>query len=98
MIKLVIKKEVIKALKVAFPRSNCAKGIEKYTKELAGLLLDELSRGVSNYAIKKGIYRIPLKRLRDYGGAIGPNKKKIHEWLRENNYELLNQRERRFLS
>ena len=93
MIKLVIKKEVrdevIKALKVAFPTSNCAKGIEKYTKELAGLLLDELSRGVSNYHIKKGIYRIPLKRLRDYGGAIGPNKKKIHEWLRENNYELV---------
>ena len=93
MIKLVIKKEVrdevIKALKDAFPRSNCAKGIEKYTKELAGLLLDELSRGVSNYHIKKGIYRIPLKRLRDYGGAIGPNKKKIHEWLRENNYELV---------
>ena len=87
MIKLEVKDQVLQALEVAFPSSNCVKGLKKYTQHLALLVLLDLCRGVSMWAIKKHVYRIQLKKLRDYGGRLG--KKHIHEWLKENNYELV---------
>lgn len=87
MIKLEVKGQVLQALEVAFPSSNCVKGLKTYTQQLALLILLDLCHGSSIWTIQKKVYRISLKKLRDNGGRLG--KKHIHEWLRDNNYGLV---------
>jgi hypothetical protein len=93
MIKLDVKPSVKKAFKTAFPNRNSAeKGLNKYVSKLESLLLQSTLRGRSTFDVKKNLFDISLKLLRDYGGRISDSNDKkiyIHEWLKHNDFNLI---------
>jgi hypothetical protein len=56
---------------------------------LEGLLLNALQRGISPAQRKLGLYPIPLHLLANKGGRIGPQKLRVHKWLKDNQLELI---------
>ena len=93
MIKLGVKPSVKKAFKTAFPKRNSAeKGLNNYVSKLEDLLFQSVLRGRSTYDVKKNLFDISLKELRDYGGRISDSNGKkiyIHEWLKNNQLNLI---------
>jgi hypothetical protein len=93
MIKLDVKPSVKKAFKTAFPYRNSAeKGLNKYVSKLEKLLFQSALRGRSTYDVKKNLFDISLKTLRDCGGRISDSNGKkvyIHEWLKNNQLNLI---------
>ncbi len=93
MIKLEVNPSVKKAFKKAFPKRNSAeKGLNKYVSKLEELLFQSVLRGRSTYYVKKNLFVLSLKDLRDYGGRISDSNSKkvyIHEWLKNNQLNLI---------
>ena len=45
--------------------------------------------GPAGLACAHGLARLPLQRLANSGGQIGPKKVRVHKWLRDNQLELI---------
>jgi len=91
MIKIQAAPEVLTALAQAFPlpSSDAARALNKYTAVLEGLLFASLQALRSPEQTKLNLYAISLQRLANSGGQIGPNKIRVHKWLRDNQLELI---------
>ena len=91
MIKLAANSTVVTALHTAFPRpANSAKNaLNKYISALEDMLNEAILRGRGGYDAKFNLYSISLQQLANRGPQIGPEKIRIHAWLKENGYELV---------
>jgi hypothetical protein len=91
MIKLTIDFQVLTKLRQAFPSpaNSASRALAKYVNALEGLLLNSVQRGIAPAQRKLGLYPIPLHDLANKGGRIGPNKLRVHKWLKDNQLELV---------
>lgn len=91
MIKLIPKPEVLEALGIAFPKppKSAEKALNKYCRVLAGLLFDALQRGQAEDERKLQLYSISTSQLANKGGQIGKDKIRLHSWLADNGYPLV---------
>jgi hypothetical protein len=91
MIKLTIDPQVLTKLQQAFPTpaNSASKALAKYVTALEGLLLHAVQHGIAPAQRKLGLYQIPLHDLANKGGRIGPNKLRVHKWLKDEQLELV---------
>ncbi len=91
MIKLTIDPQVLTKLQQAFPTpaNSASRALAKYVKALEGLLLNAGQRGIAPAQRKLGLYPISLHDLANKGGRIGPQKLRVHKWLKDNQLELV---------
>jgi hypothetical protein len=91
MIKLTIDPQVLTKLQQAFPApvNSASKALAKYVSALEGLLLNAIQRGIAPIQKKIGLYPLPLHELANKGGRIGPQKIRLHKWLKDNQLELI---------
>ncbi len=91
MIKLTIDHQVLTKLQHAFPApaNSASRALAKYSRALEGLLLSSVQRGLSPLQKKLGLFPIPLHDLANKGGRIGPQKLRVHKWLKDNQLELI---------
>ena len=91
MITLTIDAQVQTKLQQAFPSpaNSASRALAKYVTALEGLLLNAVQRGIAPAQRKLGLYPIPLHELANKGGRIGPNKLRVHKWLKDNRLELV---------
>ncbi len=91
MIKLTIDPQVLTMLKQAFPApaNSASNALAKYSRALEGLLFNSVQRGLSPLQQKLALYPIPLHDLANKGGRIGPQKLRVHKWLKDNQLELV---------
>ena len=91
MITLEINPQVLKKLRMAFPKpANCAdKALEKYRVLLEGLLIKAVQRGRSTYELRFDLYSIPVSELTHKGPQLNAGKQRLHGWLKKNNLELV---------
>lgn len=91
MIKLTVDPKVLAAMQQAFPRpaASAERALKKYVGVLEDMLTKSLQFARSPIQLKQGWYAISLQTLANSGGQIGPNKIRVHKWLRENNLALV---------
>ena len=91
MIKLAANSTVVTALHTAFPRpaNSAENALNKYISALEDMLNEAILRGRGGYDAKFNLYSISLQELANKGPQIGPEKIRIHAWLKENGYELV---------
>jgi hypothetical protein len=91
MIKLTVHPNVLAAMQQAFPKpaASAERALKKYVGVLEGMLTKSLQFARSPIQLKLGWYAISLQTLANSGGQIGPNKIRVHKWLRENNLALV---------
>lgn len=90
MIKLQVHAQVLAALVRAFPKpANPQRALDKYTAALERLLFLSLQIPRNPEQSKLDLYVISLQKLAQLGGKIGPNKIRIHKWLKEHKLELV---------
>ena len=91
MIKITVRPEVEQALAAAFPqpKNSAKRALAKYVHTLETLVQQALLYGQNPAQQKLGTYSISLQRLANLGGQIGPKRKRVHAWLRENGFELV---------
>lgn len=91
MIKLTIDPKVLAALKKAFPKPamSADRAFKKYVGVLETMLTKSLQFPRSPIQQKQGWYAISLQQLANSGGQIGPDKIRVHKWLRENDLALV---------
>ena len=91
MIKLTVNPQVLISLQQAFPTpiKSASKALAKYVNALEGLLLIALQRGIAPAQRKMGLYPLSLHDLANKGGRIGPQKLRLHKWLKDNQMELV---------
>lgn len=91
MIKLSTNSQVLTKLQQAFPTpaNSASRALAKYVTALEGLLINAVQRGIAPAQRKLGLYPIPLHDLANKGGRIGPNKLRVHKWLKDNQLELV---------
>ena len=91
MIKLITDHQVLTKLRLAFPSpaNSASRALAKYVTALEGLLLNAVQRGIAPAQRKLGLYPIPLHDLANKGGRIGPQKLRVHKWLKDNQLELV---------
>ena len=53
------------------------------------MLFDALQRGQTPEQRKFGLYAISLNQLANKGGQIGPNKVRVHRWLTDNDWDIV---------
>ncbi len=91
MIKITVRPEVEQALAAAFPvpKNTAKRALAKYVQTLESLVQQALLYGQNAEQKKLCTYSISLQRLANLGGQIGPKRKRVHAWLRENGFELV---------
>jgi hypothetical protein len=91
MIKITIDPKVLTAMKKAFPKPamSAERALNKYVGVLETMLTKSLQFPRSPIQQKQGWYAISLQQLANSGGQIGPNKIRVHKWLREKNLALV---------
>ena len=91
MIKIQAQPQVLAALSQAFPPPtyNATRALDKYIAALERLLFASLQVPRNPMQSKLNLYAIPLQRLANSGGQIGPRKVRVHKWLRDNHLELV---------
>jgi hypothetical protein len=90
MIKLKVDPLVLARLTEAFPKANSAsKALDKYVRILTRLLRDARTRGPDNFDRLFGLHSISVNTLQHRGSQIGPNRKRLHKWLEENDLALI---------
>jgi hypothetical protein len=53
------------------------------------MLFDALQRGLTPEQRKLGLYSISLDQLANKGGQIGPKKIRVHKWLTDNDWDIV---------
>lgn len=91
MFKITVKPAVEQALAAAFPlpKTTAQRALNKYTQTLAKLMHQAVLYGQTPMQRKFNTYSISLQRLANEGGQIGPERKRVHAWLRDNGLELV---------
>lgn len=91
MIKLEVHPQVLMSLSQAFPTPNMAatKALNKYVQVLEKLLFESWLRGPTPEQRKLKLFGLSLYQLMTKGGQIGPNKIRIHKWLKDQKLELV---------
>ncbi len=91
MIKLTVHESVEAALQKAFPKPAVAakRALTKYISVVESMLFDALQRGQTPEQRKLGLYSISLDQLANKGGQIGPKKIRVHKWLTDNDWDIV---------
>ena len=91
MIKLSVHESVEAALQKAFPKPPAAakRALTKYISVVESMLFDALQRGQTPEQRKLGLYSISLDQLANKGGQIGPKKIRVHKWLTDNDWDIV---------
>lgn len=91
MLKISVNPKVLEALASAFPTpiGTSSRALDKYLRTLEKLLFNAIQFGRNPEQRKLDTYGISLQRLANLGGQIGPKRKRVHAWLRENKLELV---------
>ena len=91
MIKLTVHESVEAALHKAFPKPAAAakRALTKYISVVESMLFDALQRGQTPEQRKLGLYSISLDQLANKGGQIGPKKIRVHKWLTDNDWDIV---------
>ena len=91
MIKLTVHESVEAALHKAFPKPAAAakRALAKYISVVESMLFDALQRGQTPEQRKLGLYAISLDQLANKGGQIGPKKIRVHKWLTDNDWDIV---------
>jgi len=91
VIKLTIHESVEAALQKAFPKPAAAakRALAKYISVVESMLFDALQRGLTPEQRKLGLYAISLEQLANKGGQIGPKKIRVHKWLTDNDWDIV---------
>ncbi len=91
MIKLEVHPQVLMSLNQAFPKPNMAatKALNKYVRVLEKLLFEAWLHGPTPGQRKLKLLGLSLYQLMAKGGQIGPNKIRIHKWLKDQKLELV---------
>jgi hypothetical protein len=91
MIKITLNPAVYEALKKAHPKpaNSASRALAKYVKRLEEMLFVSLHRQATPLQRKLELFSISLQKLANEGGQIGPGKKRLHAWLRDNNMSLV---------
>ena len=91
MIKITVDAQVYEALQKAFPKpANTAhRALAKYISVLETMLFKSLHFAATPLQRKFDLFSISLQQLANQGGQIGPAKLRVHAWLRNNNFNLV---------
>jgi len=91
VIKLSVHESVEAALQKAFPKPPAAakRALTKYISVVESMLFDALQRGQTPEQRKLGLYSISLDQLANKGGQIGPKKIRVHKWLTDNDWDIV---------
>ena len=91
MIKLTVHESVEAALHKAFPKPAAAakRALAKYISVVESMLFDALQRGLTPEQRKLGLYAISLEQLANKGGQIGPKKIRVHKWITDNDWDIV---------
>jgi len=91
VIKLTVHESVEAALQKAFPKPAAAakRALAKYISVVESMLFDALQRGLTPEQRKLGLYSISLEQLANKGGQIGPKKIRVHKWLTDNDWDIV---------
>ena len=91
MIKLSVHESVEAALQKAFPKPAAAakRALTKYISVVESMLFNALQRGLTTEQRKLGLYSISLDQLANKGGQIGPKKIRVHKWLTDNDWDIV---------
>ena len=91
MIKITVDAQVYEALQKAFPKpANTAhRALAKYISVLEAMLFKSLHFAATPLQPKLDLFAISLQQLANQGGQIGPKKLRVHAWLRNNNFNLV---------
>ena len=91
MIKITVDAQVYEALQKAFPKpANTAhRALAKYISVLEAMLFKSLHFAATPLQHKLDLFAISLQQLANQGGQIGPKKLRVHAWLRNNNFNLV---------
>ncbi len=91
MIKLTVDPQVLISLQQAFPTpvNSAFRALNKYLAAIEGLIFNAIQRGITPEQRKLKIFAISLHGLANRGGRIGPDKTRLHKWLKENKLEIV---------
>jgi hypothetical protein len=91
VIRIEVRPEVERALSAAFPvpKNAARRAMRKYVQVLEQLLTQAIMNGRTPAQVKLNTYSISLQRLANLGGQIGPNRQRVHAWLRDKGLELV---------
>jgi hypothetical protein len=91
MIKITVDAQVYAALQKAFPKpaNSAHRALAKYISVLETMLFKSLHFAATPLQRKLDLFAISLQQLANQGGQIGPNKLRVHAWLRNNNFNLV---------
>ncbi|HQR85326.1 MAG: hypothetical protein B7Y59_07475 [Burkholderiales bacterium 35-55-47] len=91
MIKITVNSAVYEALSKAFPKpaASAKKAITKYITVLEQMLFKSLHYEATPLQRKLDLFSLSLEKLAQQGGQIGPNKIRVHKWLQDNRFNLV---------
>jgi hypothetical protein len=91
MIKITVNPAVFHSLKQAFskPANSADRALRKYVKVLEDMLFDSLQLKATPLQRKLELFSISLHKLANKGGQIGSQKIRLHTWLRQNGFSLV---------
>ncbi len=91
MIKITVNGAVYEALSKAFPKptSSAHKAITKYIAVLEQMLFKSLHFEATPMQRKLDLFSLSLEKLAQQGGQIGPSKVRVHNWLKDNGFNLV---------
>lgn len=91
MITLTPHPDVLDGLQKAYPKppKAAANALAKYVSVLEHLVLQSLQRGQTAEQRKLKLFSISLHQLANEGGRIGPKKLRLHKWLKDNRFALV---------
>jgi hypothetical protein len=92
MIKIeLIDPNVLAALEVAYPKpaNSAYKALNKYIRVLETMLDEEELREKDNYNILHNFHTLSTSNLTKSTPQLGPKKMRIHKWLEDNHYNLI---------
>ena len=91
MIKITVNSAVYEALNKAFPKpaNSAHKAITKYIAVLEQMLFRSLHFEATPLQRKLDLFSLSLQKLAQQGGQIGPAKVRIHKWLQDNGFNLV---------
>lgn len=91
MIKITVNPAVYLALRQAFPKplNRADRALRKYVNKLEELLFASLQRQATPMQRKLELFSISLQKLANEGGQIGKQRIRLHAWLPQNNWNLV---------
>ena len=91
MLTLSVDPKVLAALKAAFPKpaNSAVKALSKYINTLHALITEAQSLGKDPFNSRFGLQSISLHDLANRGGQIGSARIRVHAWLEQQGYALV---------